>query len=141
MAFDLEELQLAFQLHVIDLVVQDDAVTSDAEAAFLARMFPEAVLHTRGFFDEGGRTERFQEAAVQALDVLPQVLTEAQKHELLERCFEAAMVDDELRLGEASVVLMASRLLGIPDQAFEAMLGKHRQADGLSVALLDRDEE
>ncbi len=141
MAFELEELQLAFQLYVVDLVVQDDAVTSDAEAAFLASVFPEAKLHVRGFFDEGGRTERFQEAAVAALDVLPKVLSDAQKRALLERCFEAATVDDDLRRGEAGVVLMASRLLGISDEIFETMLSAHRSTDSLSVELLDREED
>lgn len=140
MAFALDELRLAFQLHVVDLVVQDDQITTDAEAAFLSRAFPAERLQSAGFVDANGRTARFQEAAVRALDVLPSALDDAEKRDLLERCFAAAMADEVLRIGEASVVLMASRLLGVSDEAFDAFLVEHGEAHGVTVELLDRGD-
>ena len=44
MGFDQEELELAFQLHVMDMLVQADLVTTQAERDHLERLFPLAML-------------------------------------------------------------------------------------------------
>ncbi len=137
----LEDLELAFLVHVVDLVVRADDVTTEAEASFVARAFPEAQLRERGFVDEtGARTARLQEAAVEALTVLPRELSMGAKHALLHKAFDAAVADDVFRLGEGSLVLMASRLLGVTDDAFERFLASRREASGVTVDMLDDTE-
>lgn len=133
-----DALRLAFQLYAVDLVVDADDITTKAEAAFRDRLFPDATLRQHGFVDaDGRRTPRFQEAAVRALDVLPRQLTELQKQELVARVFDAAVVDDEFRLGEGSVVLMAARLLGIDDESLDSYLARRQESRGVTVAMLD----
>ena len=141
MDFEPSALRLAFQLHAVDLVVLADDVTTEAERDYVARMFPEPELRRHGFVDDrGARTPRFQEAAVRALDVLPRTLSSTEKRTLLGSVFDAAIVDDEFRLGEGTVVLMAARLLGLSDEAFDAFLGSRREASGVTVAMLDVPE-
>jgi uncharacterized tellurite resistance protein B-like protein len=139
-ATDPEDLELAFQLHVVDLVTGADLATSERERAFVERSFPADELRARGFLDDSGaRTQKALDTAVEALSVLPTTLDKAAKHDLLEACYRLAVVDRELRIGEGSVLLMASRLLGLPDEDFDAFLERHPEAVGMSAAFLDRE--
>jgi uncharacterized tellurite resistance protein B-like protein len=139
-AFDEDDLELAFQLHVVDLIVAADQRTTNPEQAFLDRHFPADELRARGFVDEAGaRTQKAQDAAMEALAVLPRSLSIPAKHDLLDACFRLAVIDREFRLGEGAVLLMASRLLGLPDDDFDRFLAARPRAAGMSAALLDRD--
>lgn len=140
MAFDDDDLELAFQLHVVDLVIEADLVTSEDEAAFVARFFAPSLLAERGFVDaHGARTPKFDDAAVEALRVLPTARTHAEKVDLLEAIFRIAVVDRTFRLGEGGIVLMAARLLGLTDAEFDAFLQAHPESEGMTASMLDAD--
>ncbi len=140
MAFDLEDLKLAFRLHVARLVIEDDLVTTTNEAEWLADAFPLELLLERGFVDAAGvATDRFHDAAVAALDELPSRLGLEAKHALLADAWSAAVIDGELHVGEGSVVLMAARLLGLSDEQFDTFLAGRQHAAGVTAALLDED--
>ncbi len=141
MAFDDEDLRIAFQLHVMDLLAQADLVTTEAERAYVERRLPLAMLVERGFSEASGeRTGRLAEAAVEALDVLPKRLSMPDKLALLEDCYQLAVTDRSLGMGEGSVLLMASRLLGLPDAAFDDFVDRRGGPPGVTAALLDRDD-
>lgn len=141
MDFDPADLALAFQLYVVDLVVEADLVKTDAEVAFRERHWPAEQLRLRGFLDEQGqRTQRFHDAAVQALETLPKRLDREGKLSLLQACYAIAVVDHEFRLGEGGVLLMAARLLGLSDADFDAFLGAQREAQGMTAAAIDLDD-
>ena len=140
--FDDEDLELAFQLHVIDLVTAADLTTTGPEQALVDRWFPKEVLRADGFVDEAGkRTARFQDAAVEALERLPGLLDQDRKLALLEACYRIAVVDREFRIGEGLVLLMAARLLGLADIDFDAFLAARPGGAGMSAAVLDRAAE
>lgn len=140
--FEDDELELAFLLHVADLVTGADQVTTEAERVFLAAAFPNDELAAAGFVDAAGeRTPRAADAAVEALAVLPRRLDRPAKHDLLHAAFRLAVVDRTFRIGEGAVLLMASRLLGLPDDDFDAFLAARPEAHGMTVALLDRPDE
>lgn len=139
MGFEQEELELAFQLHVMDMVVQADLVTTDAEREHLERSFPLDMLVERGFsHPDGTRTDRLQDAAVEALEVLPRVLNGDGKLALLEACYRLAISDDSFGLGEGGVLLMAARLLGIPDATFDDFVDRRGAPPGMTAAQIDR---
>ncbi|MEQ1505784.1 MAG: TerB family tellurite resistance protein [Myxococcota bacterium] len=135
------ELALAFQLHVADLVTSADLATTDNEQAAFDRNFPRETLLAAGFVDpDGARTPRLYDAAVEALATLPARLTVDQKLTLLDACWRIAVADRALRLGEGAVLLMAARLLGLSDAEFDGFLGGYPEAEGLSAAVLDRED-
>lgn len=141
MPYDDDDLELAFQLHVADLLVEADLVATEDEKALVERYFPLAVLRDRGFADEtGARTPAFDDAAVEAMAVLPGRLERIAKLDLLEACYRLAVVDREFRIGEGSVLLMAARLLGLSDADFDGFLERKGSA-GMTAALLDRQME
>jgi hypothetical protein len=140
MPFDDDDLELAFQLHVSTLLVEADLVTTDDEAAFLARHFPVDLLRERGFADAAGaRTERFHDAAVEALATLPGKLDRLAKLDLLEACYKLALADGEFRIGEGAVLLMGARLLGLSDAEFDRFLERRGGPAGMTAAVIDRD--
>lgn len=136
------DLALAFQLHVMDLLTEADLTTTDDERAFLDRHFPLQDLQAAGFCDAAGaRTAAFQDAAVRALEVLPKGLDDAGKLALLDACYRLALADGEFRLGEGAVILMAARLLGLSDAAFDDFVASRGGSPGMTAAELDRDLE
>lgn len=142
MAFDDEDLELAFQIHVIDLLCGADLATTTSEQALVDRWFPRETLQSRGFSNpDGTRTARLHDAAVEALATLPGRLVQARKLELLGACFRIAVADREFRSGEGTVLLMAARLLGLSDEVFDGFLGDRPTAMGMSAAWLDRADE
>jgi hypothetical protein len=139
--FDDDDLELAFQLHVAGLLVQADLVTSVPEQEFLARHFPSDLLAQHGFADPAGnRTQRLDDAAVEALSVLPGKLDRFAKLDLLEACYKLAIVDDEFRMGEGAVLLMAARLLGLTDEEFDHFVERRGGPPGMKAAQIDRDD-
>lgn len=145
--YDDDDLELAFQLHVADLVIAADLVTTSSEAAFVDRHFPRSLLEERGFVDPvtGARTPAFDDAAVEALSVLATRRTRAEKLDLLEACYKIAVVDRSFRLGEGAVVLMAARLLGLSDDDFDGFIADHARAAGgpspMTAAMLDDHDD
>ena len=139
MPFDDDDLELAFQLHVVDLLAEADLATTEDERAFIARHFPPDLLREHGFADAHGlRTSRFQEAAVAALDLLPKRLDRHAKLDLLEACYRLALADREFRIGEGAVLLMAARLLGVGDAEFDRFLERRGGPPGMTAELIDR---
>lgn len=141
MGFEQEELELAFQLHVMDMLVQADLVTTQAERDHLESLYPLAMLIQQGFSEaDGTRTERLQDAAMEALEVLPRTLDGEQKLALLDTCYQLAISDRSFGMGEGSVLLMAARLLGIPDATFDDFVDRRGGPPGMTSAQLDRED-
>lgn len=141
MGFDDDDLRIAFQLHVMDLLAQADLVTTDAEREYLERRLPLAMLVDRGFsLPDGARTERLEDAAVEALNALPKRLSVADKLALLEDCYQLAVADRTFGMGEGGVLLMAARLLGMADSAFDEFVDRRGGPPGMTAAQLDRDD-
>ena len=139
--FDDEDLELAFQLHVAGLLAEADLVTSVPEQEFLASHFPDALLVQHGFVDpSGARTQRFHDAAVEALAALPGKLDRHGKLDLLEAVYKLAIADDEFRIGEGAVLLMAARLLGVSDEEFDHFVERRGAPPGMRAAVIDRDD-
>jgi uncharacterized tellurite resistance protein B-like protein len=136
---DDEDMELAFQLHVLTQLAEADQHTSADERAFLDRHFPLQDLVAAGFRTaDGAWTDAYDEAAVRALEVLPKTLSEPAKLDLLEACYKLAIADGAFKLGEGAVILMASRLLGLPDAAFDRFVERRGGPPGMTAAELDR---
>jgi uncharacterized tellurite resistance protein B-like protein len=136
---DDEDLELAFQLHVLNQLAEADQNASHQEQAFLERHFPLQDLVAAGFKTaDGAWTDAYDEAAVQALAVLPKSLDEAGKLDLLESCYKLAIADGVFKLGEGAVILMAARLLGLSDEAFDRFVERRGGPPGMTAAELDR---
>lgn len=134
-----EDLELAFQLHVMNQLAEADLQNTTDEVAFLARHFPLQDLVAAGFKTaDGAWTDLYDEAAVQALAVLPKTLDEAAKLDLLEACYKLAIADGEFKLGEGAVILMAARLLGLSDDVFDRFVERRGGPPGMTAAELDR---
>lgn len=136
-----DDLELAFQLHVAGLLAEADLVTSVPEQEFMARHFPTDLLVQHGFADASGeRTQRFHDAAVEALSVLPGKLDRHAKLDLLEACYKLAIADFEFRIGEGAVLLMAARLLGLSDADFDAFVERRGGPPGMKASVIDRED-
>lgn len=122
MDFDLDELELAFGLHVAGLIVAADDELHANEAAFLARAFPTEELEASGFLADGERTERYHEAAMAALDRLPGELAQGEKLGLLELLVVAVKADGEVDIEEARALVDGGRLLELDDEVLEAFV-------------------
>lgn len=137
---DEDDLELAFQLHVMNQLAEADLQNSKDEQAFIARHFPLQDLVAAGFKTaDGAWTDAYDEAAVQALSVLPKRLGETAKLDLLEACYKLAVADGEFKMGEGAVILMAARLLGLSDDAFDTFVERRGGPPGMTAAELDRE--
>ena len=137
---DEEDLELAFQLHVMNQLAEADLNRSEDEDAFLERHFPLQDLIAAGFrTTDGAWTPAFDDAAVRALEVLPKSLGEPAKLDLLEACYKLAVADGEFRLGDGAVILMAARLLGLADAVFDRFVERRGGPPGMTAAMLDRE--
>ena len=138
MAFDDEDLELAFQLHVIEELLDSDFGTTALENQLVERWFPLEIRRSRGMVDDTGPTARYREAVEAAHARLPTRLDHARKLELLGCCYRIAVADREFRLGEGAVLLAAARALGLGDDDFDAFLHGRPGATGMTAAALSR---
>ncbi len=137
---DDDDLELAFQLHVMNQLAEADLNASQDEAVFLAMHFPLQDLVAAGFKTaDGVWTDAYDEAAVRALEVLPSRLDETGKLDLLEACYKLAVADGEFKMGEGAIILMAARLLGLSDEVFDRFVERRGGPPGMTAADLDRE--
>lgn len=130
MGFSNDELELAFSLHVAGLIVAADDQVTRAEQDFLARAFPAELLEASGFLTEAGtRTDRYHEAAMEALDALPSALDAAAKLALLMVLVEAVKADGDVGLDEARALVDGGRLLELDDETIDALLSQELDLD------------
>ena len=116
---DLQRLQLAFAYHMIEQVIGSDAELDGEESAYLAEVFPRALLARLGFVDaHGERTPAFDEAREVALLELPDRLTLGEKLGLVELLVGAAAADGLLTAPEVDALSAAARMLGVSDAAW-----------------------
>jgi uncharacterized tellurite resistance protein B-like protein len=140
--YGLDDLKLAFSLHVVDQIVAADDRLTEAELAFLSSRFPNSVLVERGFATpDGVRTEAYHDAAVDALDRLPTELDLEAKLELLSVFFAASVADASFELAEGNQLLNAARLLDLDDDDIDAFLASRPETGGTSVAELDAADD
>ena len=140
--FGLDDLKLAFSLHVVDQIVAADNQLTKAELAFLEEQFPLKRLQDRGFADASGvRTDAYHQAAMDALDRLPVQLETADKVELLSVFFAATIADEHFEAAEGNALVDAARLLDMSDDEIDAFLATRDEAGGTDVAALDAAAE
>ncbi len=141
MSFDLETLQLAFELHIVNLIVEADEEVTSAESAWIEQHFPAAALRAVGLIDaEGQQTDLFHDAAMQALDELPKALSAVQKYALLEKFFAITLADGDFAYREGNVLLVAARLLGLSNEAVIDFLNEHPEVGDVSLTDIDLDD-
>lgn len=138
---ELALLRMAFELHIVDLIVEADEHVSSAEEAWVARHYPRERLTELGLVDQSGeRTDRFHDLAMEALDTLPKVLSEADKFTLLEHFFAVTVADGDFAYREGNVLLIAARLLGIPNDKVLNFLSQHPDVGELELSDIDLDD-
>lgn len=136
--YGIDDLKLAFCMHMVDQIVAADDQLSEAELAFLAEKFPPSMLVERGFqAPDGTRTDAWQEAAMDALERLPTELSEAEKLDLLAVFLEATVADDEFAREEGNVLVDGARLLDLDDAVIDKFLASRRETGGATVQDLD----
>lgn len=116
--FDLDQLRLAFAYHFVQIIARADGRMADEELALMERAFPMAALEACGFFEGGGFTPRFGRALQTAFTLLPEVLTESAKYELLDFFLRVCIVDGHYHPREAAALLQAAKKLGIPERHY-----------------------
>ncbi len=140
--FGLDDLKLAFSLHVVDQIVAADDQLTRAELAFLEAQFPQKLLVDRGFVDASGvRTDAYHQAAMDALDRLPHQLELDDKIALLSVFFAATIADEHFETAEGNALVDAARLLDMTDTEIDMFLASRDEAAGTDVAALDAAEE
>jgi uncharacterized tellurite resistance protein B-like protein len=130
-------LKLAFLRHLLGEIARADQQVLPEEEALIDRLCPPDQLRRAGLIDALGEpTELGRAASVRALAELPTTLSEAEKLGVLGQLVELCVVDGHIDLEEGSLLVVASRLLGIPGDRFDAHL------DTLTdhVGALDLDE-
>jgi len=136
--YGLDDLKLAFSLHVVDQIVAADAKLTQAELDFLEEKFPLDTLVKRGFSTaDGVRTDAYHDAAVDALDRLPTELDSDQKIALLQVFLAATLADDSFELAEGNALVDAARLLDLSDQEIDGFLASRTEVGGTRLAELD----
>lgn len=134
----LADLQLAFSLHIADLILGDATSRDPGEAAFFARTFPESRLQAADFLAaDGTHNDRYHEAAMAALDTLPDALDDDAKCALLQVFVEAVKADGQIEAGEARSLVDGGRLLEIGDAALASLLSTEL---GLKLSDLAEDD-
>ncbi|MEZ4317361.1 MAG: hypothetical protein R3F61_07645 [Myxococcota bacterium] len=140
--YGLDDLRLAFSMHVVDQIVAADDKLTEAELRFLQDRFPNHILMDRGFTDaDGVRTDAYHDAAVDALDRLPTELDSTEKLELLKVFFEATVADDTFELAEGSALLDAARLLDLSDEEIDAFLATRVEVGDTRVEHIDAADD
>ena len=136
--FNLDDLKLAFCMHMVDQIVAADDTLSPDELAFFEQKFPSSMLQERGFVGpDGVRTNAWHLAAMDALDRLPTELSEPEKVDLLSVFFAATVADDQFELSEGNLLLAGARLLDLDDAVVDAFLASRSEAGGVTVQDLD----
>jgi hypothetical protein len=122
----LDQLKLAFSYHVVNQILGSDGEVVPAEAGFLARTYPPALLERSGFVAADGRfTDRWQHALGEALLQLP-VLAVEERIAIVDALFDAALADERFDVAEAGVVSRAARLLGLREEQIAPLLARVR---------------
>ena len=131
---ELQRLTLAFRLHVAEQIVGADSAVHPQEAEHLRFLFPEASLQDAGFVDGlGNRTDAHADAAMQALEVLPEALSAREKIDLLSEFMGAVLADGAFDREEGAALVGAAHLLELPDHLIQDFLDAHLAIGGLTV--------
>lgn len=138
---DHEHLLLAFRLHVAELIVGADSDVHPHEVAHLKFFFPREKLVEAGFVDaQGQRTDAYADAAMAALETLPDALEVPEKVTLLEELMGAVLADGSFDRAEGTALVQAARLLELDDELIQAFLDAHIALDGVKLAELEDDD-
>jgi uncharacterized tellurite resistance protein B-like protein len=121
-ADDLTRWKTAFAMFIAKLVVDADGIVDFGELKLLSQVFPDEELRALGFLDaEGGSTQAYKDAYLEAMRELPNRLSLDEKLELVSVFHRTSMADGELMQAELLVMREAAEVLGIP----LSVLSKH----------------
>lgn len=117
-AFTLHELEVAFELRIVHMVMNADEVVQEEEIEFLERNFSRHLLDAYGYLDlrDNRFTQRFSDAIAEAPRVLSAMLSHEEKLEMLRLFFDACDADGEVHPRELSIVVQAARMIGFSQE-------------------------
>lgn len=129
----LEQLQIAFAVHIAREIVAADGILDIDEMNLLVMVFPDRLMRACRFVGPDTRlTEAFHRAHVEAMRVLPQVLDTDQKLELVTLFHRTCVVDGELHPAELAVLSGAAGALELDPLRLKAHLrGLHSSLTSL----------
>ena len=114
----LDRLRIAFAVKIAQRITDADGVLDVGEVELLARTFPTAVLQRAGFLDaRNALTPEVEIVFRQALVELPQILTTAEKLELVTLFHRTASVDGDLHPEELRILEEGAAMLQLPHKA------------------------
>lgn len=107
-------LKLAFAVWVSRLIANADGVLDLSEIRLLTSAFPNALLQCYGLMNDLAEyTELYHASYRQAMRVLPESLTLAEKLDLVTVFHRFCMADEELKQAELLVLREAAEALGV----------------------------
>jgi uncharacterized tellurite resistance protein B-like protein len=121
--FTTEQLILALGHHIGQKVIGFDGEVDPRELAQLHELYPRAAMAEAGFIDDGGKfTALFEEAAREALKVLPGQLDRAGQKALLSDWLQLALADERYKRSEDVVLHRAGAALGWTSAEVDGLL-------------------
>jgi uncharacterized tellurite resistance protein B-like protein len=116
-------LKLAFGVSIGRAIVDADRQVDYSEFRLFGQIFPRVLLREEGFVDEQGQfTEALATAWMEACAVLPEMLSEEDKLDLLSLFHGTSMADGTRDSRETRVIKDAADLLGVPSDVLAAHL-------------------
>lgn len=110
-----DRLRIAFAVRIAQRITEADGVLDATEVDLLARCFPVPMLQRAGFLDSKRNLMPEVETEYRrALAELPQILTLAEKLELVTLFHRAAAVDGEMHAEERRVLEEGAAMLQLP---------------------------
>lgn len=124
----IEQLQIAFAVHVARAIVAADGILDIDEVKLLMMVFPDELMRTCRFLGPDTElTEAFHRAHVEAMRVLPKILDKDQKLELITLFHRTCVVDGELHPKEITVLKQSAKALQLEAEVFSAHVkGLHK---------------
>ncbi|MBT3218576.1 MAG: hypothetical protein HN348_05745 [Proteobacteria bacterium] len=119
----LQRCKVAFSCHVARMITDADGVLDISEVELLMTVFNNELMSAAGFIDDSGAlSAEFFVALMDAKRVLPEVLSEADKLELVTLFHETVVADGETSPEEVAILREAAATLQIPSDVLDAHL-------------------
>lgn len=125
MPFELVDLKLAFQYHLVLRIVTADDDVANNEDAYIAALCPPKRMIEAGFFDKAWQvTPVYQVALKHAQRALPKLPRE-ERQALLSSCVTACLIDGRLHPAEVACLRQAAFELAFTIAEFDSYLDQH----------------
>ena len=105
-------LKYVFSMFFVQRIIWADEVAEPEELAYVQEHFPSAVLKALNLTD----SSIFPPLLEEALTVLPKVLSEEEKLQVIGLCFGAAASTGTVNPGEVAILQVAAEKLGLENE-------------------------